>query len=160
PELLRVHLAEALVTLDLEALAALRHHPEDRLLQVRDLVGGLSHGEAEGWIARLGQLACETPDLFELRADAELAVDHVPVRSTVPAVRDDDPRAGMLPVVFEREADRHEMRRGDREIALRAAHQLLEALGVTQSRRVHQGLAGERHQHVSVSPLALEDVED
>src|SRR6266542_1950070 len=95
PQLLGIHLAEALVTLDGDAPARFVEQPFERLAERGDralLVAALHHG------ARMEQVAYHVGrrgDLHEVAARDQVGIDRARVRRAVGEAHDDDaPRAG------------------------------------------------------------------
>ena len=72
----------------------------------------------------------------------------------------DQSEAGVLAVLLEGEAHRHEPGRGDPDVRLGGSDDLVQASLVRERARVHSGLARERRDEVPVPPLALQDLQD
>src|SRR5262249_32848508 len=106
PELRRVHLAETLVALDLEALARGEHEAIERALQAGNELGLLTLAEGVGRIADGRQLARDLARLLELGARDELAVEDVAMLGPVRPRGHDEAETGVLAVVLELDAER------------------------------------------------------
>src|SRR5215468_8115895 len=90
PELRRVHLAETLVALDLEALARGGHDAVDGAADAEEGLRLLPFAEAIGRLADGGQLARDAARFLELRRQHELTIEDVAVGGPVGARGSDE----------------------------------------------------------------------